>query len=98
MQLCNIPRTKLPFGRGGVLFPFFLCVISCFYHSEKMYWLTLNVKMNFKEFVDPQPPLLYVPACIVNYQNRELHVSKQGLEIYMNFTCMQLSVGAQCHY
>ena len=35
-------------GGGGLISLFFL--ISCFYHSENMYWVTLNVKINSKNF------------------------------------------------
>ena len=31
---------------GGGLISFFISIL-CFYHSENMYWVTLNEKMNF---------------------------------------------------
>ena len=46
-------------GGGGDLLHFFL--ISCFYHSENMYWVTLNVKINFKEFLTPHNPPVHTP-------------------------------------
>ena len=46
-------------GGGKTYFTFFL--ISCFYHSENMYWVTLNVKINFKQFLNPHNPLVHTP-------------------------------------
>ena len=46
-------------GGGWTYYTFFL--ISCFYHSENMYWVTLNVKINFKEFLTPHNPPVHTP-------------------------------------
>ena len=47
-------------GGGGETYYTFL-KISCFYHSENMYWVTLNVKINFKEFLTPHNPPVHTP-------------------------------------
>ena len=65
-QICTnygIVLFVLPAGSGscGTLCFFF------FYQSENMYLVTLNVKINFKEFFIPHNPLyipLEVPVCI----------------------------------
>ena len=46
-------------GGGGTYYTLFL--ISCFYHSENMYWVTLNVKIHFKEFLTPHNPPVHTP-------------------------------------
>ena len=37
-------------GGGGLI------ALSCFYHSENMYWVTLNAKIYLNEFFTPHNP------------------------------------------
>ena len=46
--------------RGGGSYCTFLN-ISCFYHSENMYWVTLNVKIYLNEFLTPHNPPVHTP-------------------------------------
>ena len=60
IALLLMSSAKMGGGGGGGLISLFK-KISCLYHSENMYWVTLNVKINFKEFLTPHNPPVHTP-------------------------------------